>query len=102
MAATNKTINFGGEVNNPSKILPKGIFFGIAIIMLLYLTINYTYYKVIGFEQLKGSESIAAILAGKLFGENGFTILSVLLFLSVLASCKCIVDEQSPCNVCHE
>lgn len=80
-----QTINFGGEVQNPSKILPKGIFFGIAIIMLLYLTINYTYYKVIGFENLKGAQSIAAILAGKLFGEKGFTILSVLLFLSVLA-----------------
>ncbi|OQP46553.1 APC family permease [Niastella populi] len=80
-----QTINFGGEVKNPSKILPKGIFFGIAIIMLLYITINYTYYKVIGFENLKGAQSIAAILAGKLFGEKGFTILSVLLFLSVLA-----------------
>ncbi len=80
-----QTINFGGEVQNPSKILPKGIFFGIAIIMLLYITINYTYYKVIGFGSLKEAQSIAAILAGKLFGEKGFTILSVLLFLSVLA-----------------
>lgn len=80
-----QTINFGGEVKNPSKILPKGIFFGIAIIMLLYITINYTYYKVIGFGTLKEAQSIAAILAGKLFGEKGFTILSVLLFLSVLA-----------------
>jgi APA family basic amino acid/polyamine antiporter len=80
-----QTINFGGEVQNPSKILPKGIFFGIAIIMLLYITINYTYYKVIGFGDLKEAQSIAAILAGKLFGEKGFTILSVLLFLSVLA-----------------
>lgn len=80
-----QTINFGGEVQNPSKILPKGIFFGIAIIMLLYITINYTYYRVIGFGNLKEAQSIAAILAGKLFGEKGFTILSVLLFLSVLA-----------------
>jgi APA family basic amino acid/polyamine antiporter len=80
-----QTINFGGEVMNPSKNLPKGIFFGIAIVMLLYLTINYTYYKVIGFEQLKGSKSIAAILAGTLFGEKGYIISSVFLFLSVLA-----------------
>jgi APA family basic amino acid/polyamine antiporter len=80
-----QTINFGGDVRNASKILPKGIFFGIAIIMLLYITINYTYYKVIGFDNLKGAQSIAAILAGKIFGEKGFTVLSVLLFLSVLA-----------------
>ena len=80
-----QSINFGGEVNNAPKILPRGIFFGIAIIMLLYLTINYTYYKVIGFGNLKEAESIAAILAGRIFGEEGFTILSILLFLSVLA-----------------
>ena len=80
-----QTINFGGEVNNAPKIMPRGIFFGIAIIMILYLTINYTYYKVIGFDDLKNAESIAAILAGKIFGAKGFTILSILLFLSVLA-----------------
>lgn len=80
-----QTINFGGEVSNAPKILPRGIFFGIAIIMILYLAINYTYYKVIGFENLKNAESIAAILAGSIFGEKGFTILSILLFLSVLA-----------------
>jgi basic amino acid/polyamine antiporter, APA family len=80
-----QTINFGGEVKNASKILPKGIFFGIAIIMLLYLTINYTYLKVIGFNNLKEAQSIAAILGGKLFGEKGFTVFSIVLFLSVLA-----------------
>jgi APA family basic amino acid/polyamine antiporter len=80
-----QTINFGGEVNHASKILPRGILFGIAIIMLLYLTINYTYYKVIGFGNLKEAQSIAAILAGNIFGAKGFTILSILLFLSVLA-----------------
>jgi basic amino acid/polyamine antiporter, APA family len=80
-----QTINFGGEVKDAPRILPRGIFFGIAIIMLLYLTINFTYYRVIGFENLRHAESIAAILAGTIFGEKGFIILSVLLFLSVLA-----------------
>lgn len=80
-----QTINFGGEVGNASKILPRGIFLGISIIMLLYLSINYTYYKVIGFNQLKTSESIAAILAANIFGSWGFMVLSMLLFLSVLA-----------------
>lgn len=80
-----QVINFGGEVKNAPRIMPRGIFFGISIIMLLYLAINYAYYKVIGFNELKEAESIAAILAGSIFGEKGFTILSILLFLSVLA-----------------
>lgn len=79
-----QTINFGGEVKNAKKVLPKSIMIGLGIIITLYMAINYAYVKVIGFEELKTAESIAAILAGKIFGPAGFTILSVLIFLSVL------------------
>lgn len=80
-----QTINFGAEVNNAKKMIPRGIFSGIFIIILLYLTVNYAYVKVIGFEELKNSKNIAAIMAGKIFGVNAERILSVFLFLSVLA-----------------
>ncbi len=79
-----QTINVGGEVSNPQKTIPRAIFFGIAIIIILYLLINYAYVKVIGFEQLKTSKNIAAIMASKVFGVNAERILSGLLFLSVL------------------
>jgi APA family basic amino acid/polyamine antiporter len=80
-----QTINFGAEVDRPKKNIPSGIFLGIFIIISLYLVINYAYVKVIGFEQLKASQNIAAIMAGKVFGINAERILSVFLFLSVLA-----------------
>ena len=85
-----QTINFGAEVDKPSRNIPRSIFIGIFIIVLLYLTINYAYVKVIGFENLKleslkPAPNIAAIMASKIFGINAERILSVLLFLSVLA-----------------
>jgi basic amino acid/polyamine antiporter, APA family len=80
-----QTINFGSEVDKPSRNIPKGIFAGIFIIITLYLTINYAYVHVIGFEELKTSKNIAAIMASKIFGVNAERILSMLLFLSVLA-----------------
>ena len=80
-----QTINFGAEVNQPKKNIPRGIFSGIFIIISLYLIINYAYVKVIGFEELKTSKNIAAIMASKIFGVNAERILSVLLFFSVLA-----------------
>ncbi len=80
-----QTINFGAEVNQPKKYIPRGIFSGIFIIISLYLIINYAYVKVIGFEELKNSKNIAAIMASKIFGINAERILSVFLFLSVLA-----------------
>lgn len=82
-----QTINFGAEVNNAPKNIPRGIFLGIAIIVTLYLTINYAYIKVIGFDTLHQPETknIAAIMASKIFGVNAERVLSGFLFLSVLA-----------------
>ncbi len=80
-----QTINFGAEVDKPNKNIPRGIFLGIFTIIVLYLTINYAYIKVIGFENLKNSTNIAAIMASKIFGSNAERILSTFLFLSVLA-----------------
>lgn len=79
-----QAINFGGETKEPNKVIPRAIMTGLAIIIVLYLAINYAYVKVIGFEQLKTAESIAAILAGTIFGPAGFTILSCLIYFSVL------------------
>jgi APA family basic amino acid/polyamine antiporter len=80
-----QTINFGSEVDRPNRNIPRGIFIGLSIIIILYLTINYAYVHVIGFEELKTSKNIAAIMASKIFGVNAERILSALLFLSVLA-----------------
>lgn len=79
-----QTINFGGEAKDARSILPGAIKTGLAIIIILYLLINYAYVEVIGFENLKSADSIAALLAERLFGPYGFKVLSVLIFLSVL------------------
>jgi len=80
-----QSINFGEEVENPAKNIPRGIFIGIFIIIILYLAINYAYVNIIGFDNLKTSTGIAALLAGHVFGSAAGKILSVFLFLSVLA-----------------
>jgi APA family basic amino acid/polyamine antiporter len=80
-----QTINFGEEVHQPRKTIPKGIFIGILIIISLYLAVSYAYYNAIGFENLKTSRGIASIVVEKMFGPTGRTIASVLLFIAVLA-----------------
>jgi APA family basic amino acid/polyamine antiporter len=80
-----QTINFGDEVHEPRKTIPKGIFIGIIMIITLYLAVSYAYYNAIGFENLKTSRGIASIVTEKLFGERGRTIASILLFIAVLA-----------------
>jgi basic amino acid/polyamine antiporter, APA family len=80
-----QTINFGEEIHNPRKTIPKGIFIGILIIISLYLAVSYAYYNAIGFEELKTSRGIASIVVEKMFGPTGRAIASILLFIAVLA-----------------
>jgi len=84
-----QTINFGEEIENPKKNIPRGIFIGILVIVTLYLLASFAYYKVIGFNELKfpepNSPGIAAIIAEKMFGSAGKYGASVLLFIAVLA-----------------
>ncbi|HVZ57676.1 MAG TPA: APC family permease [Chitinophagaceae bacterium] len=80
-----QTINFGEEVENPRRTIPRGIFTGIFVIVSLYLAVSYAYYRVIGFEELKTTSGIAAIIAEKMFGPAGRYASSILLFIAVLA-----------------
>jgi APA family basic amino acid/polyamine antiporter len=80
-----QTINFGSEVDNARKNIPRSIFIGITVIIVLYLVVNIAYYKVVGFENMKTTSEIASVVVGKMFGPEGANVFSGLLFLSVLA-----------------
>lgn len=80
-----QTINFGSEVDNPQKNIPRGIFFGITIIISLYLLVNLSYYNIIGFHDMKGEREIAFALMNKVFGAESARIFSFFLFFGVLA-----------------
>lgn len=80
-----QTINFGEEIDKPSKTIPRSIFIGIFCIIVLYLLANVAYYKVIGFEALKHTDGIATAVAVKILGSSGQTIFSLLLVMAVMA-----------------
>jgi APA family basic amino acid/polyamine antiporter len=80
-----QTINFGNEVEKPAKNIPKGIFIGIAIIIGLYLLVNLSYYKLVGFQNMKGEREVAYVVINKIFGKGGADVFSFFLFFGVLA-----------------
>lgn len=80
-----QSINFGPEIKNPSRNLPKGIIMGILVVVVLYLLVNMSYYNIVGFDRMKGEREIAYVVIDKIFGSEGAKIFSVFLFLGVLA-----------------
>ncbi len=80
-----QTINFGNDVQNPSKNIPKAVFIGILIIIGLYMLVNLSYYNIVGFNQMKGEKEIAYVVIDKIFGSTGASVFAAFLFLGVLA-----------------
>ncbi|WP_158827162.1 APC family permease [Mucilaginibacter lacusdianchii] len=80
-----QTINFGGDIVEAKKNTPKAIFIGIAVVITVYLAINYAYYYVLGISGLQQNQALAAKMASVVFGAVGEKVTSVLMFVSVLA-----------------
>jgi APA family basic amino acid/polyamine antiporter len=80
-----QTINFGGDIINAKTNIPKAVFFGIAVILILYLLTNYAYFHVLGIGGLQRTPALAAAMVGLVFGAAGYKITSVMIFLSVMA-----------------
>ncbi|HSP06656.1 MAG TPA: APC family permease, partial [Acidobacteriota bacterium] len=79
-----QTINFGADIQEPQRNVPRGIFAAIAVILFLYLSINYAYVRALGFETVRQSPLLAADLARVFFGPAGAAFTSVAIFTSVL------------------
>ncbi len=79
------TINFGADILNAKRNIPRAIFWGIGTVIVLYMAINFAYYKVLGFGGLQQTDVLAAKMAGIVFGEMGYKITSLVMFLSVMA-----------------
>lgn len=80
-----QTMNFGGDVKNASRTLPRAITIGMLLIMFLYIAVNYSYISVLGLEGLAGTKTLASDIMGLAFGETSSKITSVLMFIAVTA-----------------
>jgi APA family basic amino acid/polyamine antiporter len=80
-----QTINFGGDCINAKVNIPKAIFRGMLVVISLYILINYAYYSCLGISGIQNSPALASSLAGFIFGPTGFRVVSLLMFVSVLA-----------------
>lgn len=80
-----QTMNFGSDVPNAGRTMPRAIFFGITIILTLYLLINFSYYHVLGMDGMRSSMALASDMASVIFGSATSKVIAIVMFLSVMA-----------------
>lgn len=75
-----------GEVRSPERNVPRSIFFGLGIVLLLYVLANVVYLTAIPFEQLRASERPAADVMEHLLGPWGATFITLAVMMSALGT----------------
>jgi APA family basic amino acid/polyamine antiporter len=76
----------GGEVKDPQRTLPRALFIGTSIVVVLYLAINLIYLHLIPIEQMKGAELVAADVASLLIGHAGLIVVSAAVAVSTFGT----------------
>jgi len=75
-----------GEMKRPQRDLPRSLFYGAAIVMLVYVVANLGYYHVLSSAEIRGSNAVAALAVGRLLGPIGARFISLLILVSILGS----------------
>ncbi|MGE4234392.1 MAG: APC family permease [Bacteriovoracia bacterium] len=80
-----------GEVKNPKKTIPLALALGLTTVTLLYLIPTWTYYRVLPYEAITGSEFVAADAAQVIAGPLGAKIMALLVAISALGCANSVV-----------
>lgn len=75
-----------GEVNNPSRTMPRAFVNGILIVTLVYILTSAVFVYLVPMEHVKDGQTFAAQVGEVLFGRTGAQIFSAVVIVAVLGS----------------
>jgi amino acid transporter len=76
----------GGEVRDPQRTLPRALFIGTAVVVVLYLAANLVYLYLIPIQSMKQAELVAADVAQRLIGQAGIVAISAAVAVSTFGT----------------
>ncbi len=82
----NEAAYVSADLKHVRKGMVPALLWSLAIITAVYVLANLAFLRVLGLPGMSGSEHVAADLAGRLFGQSGARLLSLLICISALGS----------------
>ena len=76
----------GGEMKNPKLDLPRSLFYGTAMVTVIFLAANLGYYHTLSSAEIRGSNAVAALAVNRVSGPIASNCLSILILTSILGS----------------
>lgn len=76
---------FAEEDTNPSKNIPKSLYSGAILVILIYVLLNMAFFHVLPVSEIAHSNLAAADVAEVIFGKNGAIIVTVIAIFSLIS-----------------
>ncbi|WP_367754625.1 APC family permease [Flavobacterium sp. WC2430] len=76
---------FAEEDKNPSKNIPKSLYTGAIIVIVIYILINMAFFQVLPVSALANSPLVASDVAKVVFGHNGSIMVTVIAIFSLIS-----------------
>lgn len=87
----NSSIYIIGEMKEPKRDLPKSLFLGTLIVMVLYLLLNYIFLYTVPIPTLAGELEVGFLSGSAIFGEIGGTIIAIAISVLLLSTVSAYV-----------
>jgi APA family basic amino acid/polyamine antiporter len=87
----NASAYMAGEIENPQRNLPRSLFRGTLVVMVLYLLLNFIFLYMVPTSELAGQLEVGYIAAGKIFGETGGKIMGAVIALLLVSSVSSMI-----------
>jgi basic amino acid/polyamine antiporter, APA family len=87
----NSATYVAGEIKDPSKLLPKALFIGTFIVLILYVLLNFIFLYTVPLPDLAANEHVAFVSAVNIFGHDGAKIISIVISIGLVASVNSIM-----------
>ena len=86
-------IYFGEEIRDPGRNIPRSMFGGVALVIVIYLLINVAFLRVVPLGTIAGENLAAGVVARNLFGPAGDTIIRGLTIIAMISAVNSNVLE---------
>ena len=87
----NSAIYIVGEIKNPARNLPRSLFIGTVIVLLLYVSLNYVFLYTVPLTELAGKVEIGYLSATHIFGTSGGGVMSIVIALLLVSTISAMV-----------
>jgi basic amino acid/polyamine antiporter, APA family len=87
----NAAVYVTSEIENPQKNLPKALFIGTLLVLMMYVLLNFVFLYTVPINGLKGELEVGFLSAKQIFGVQGAEIMSITISLLLISTMSAMI-----------